>query len=65
MKTTHIFEILRVLGAFEVILQTNLKGSKDSKVLQLLFSEETLPDGAGGINRLYVSKAADLLPKIE
>jgi hypothetical protein len=33
MKMTRIFEILRVLGAFEVNLQTNLKGSKDSKVL--------------------------------
>ena len=40
MKMSHIFEILRVLGAFEVSLQPNLQGSKDAKVLQELFSEQ-------------------------
>jgi len=40
MRTTRIFEILCVLGALEISLQTNLQGSKDAKVLQGLFSEQ-------------------------
>jgi hypothetical protein len=40
MKKIHLFEILGVLGAFEVSLQTNLKGSKDSKVLKQPFSKQ-------------------------
>jgi hypothetical protein len=40
MKMVHIFEILRVLGVFEVRQPTNLKGSKASKVLKELFSKQ-------------------------
>jgi hypothetical protein len=38
----HIFEILRVLGVLEVRQQANLQGSKASKVLKELFSEQFL-----------------------
>jgi hypothetical protein len=40
MKMVQIFEILRVLGVFEVRQPTNLKGSKASKVLKELFSKQ-------------------------
>jgi len=36
----HIFENLRVLGVLEVEQEANLKGSKASKVLKGLFSEQ-------------------------
>jgi hypothetical protein len=42
MKMVHIFEILRVLGVLEVRQQANLQGSKASKVLKELFSEQLL-----------------------
>ena len=40
MKKMHIFEILRVLGVLEVRQPTYLQGSKASKVLKELFSEQ-------------------------
>ena len=45
MKKMRIFEILRELGAFEVKQPANLEGSKTSKVLKGLFSEQKNPDG--------------------
>jgi hypothetical protein len=40
MKKIPIFEILRVLGVLEVRQPANLQGSKASKVLKELFSEQ-------------------------
>ena len=40
----HIFEILRVLGVLEVRQPTYLQGSKGSKVLKELFSEQVPTD---------------------
>jgi hypothetical protein len=45
MKMMHIFEILRVLGVLEVKQPTNLQGSKASKVLKGLFSEQVVEEG--------------------
>jgi len=42
MKKMHIFEILRVLGVLEVRQPAYLQGSKASKVLKGLFSEESI-----------------------
>ena len=40
MKKMHSLEILRALGVLEVEQQANLQGSKASKVLKGLFSEQ-------------------------
>jgi len=40
MKKMHIFEILRVLGVLAVRQPTYLQGSKASKVLKELYSEQ-------------------------
>jgi hypothetical protein len=52
MKKIPIFEILRVLGVLEVRQPANLQGSKASKVLKELFSEQTAiqtPSGGRGL----------------